>query len=478
MTPTTTGTGKRPFGMRDKIGYMFGDFGNDFTFILQSAFFMLFYTNVVGINPAHVGLLLLAARVLDGFTDVGMGILVDRLPVKLGTPKFKRWIKFIAVPVALASALMYLNFVADFDSYAAKVVWMCATYMLWGSLAYTAINIPYGAMASVVSDNPDHRAELSVFRSTGATLANLLIMSVLPLFVYVSNSAGVSVLSGPRMTIAAAVCAVLAVGCYALCYRMVEERVESRAGKEGQAPGIGRMLKTIFSNRALLALIVAALFLLLSMLFLGQMIGYLTLSYFGNGKLSSPASLLGIAPALVLIWAGPALSRRFGKAETGAVAMLAGGILFVLAFFLKIENAALWIGFYAVGMFAISVFNYLVWAFITDVIDFQEVRTGARDDGTVYAVYSWARKLGQALAGGLTGWSLGLIGFDATAAKQGLAQSAEVNDGIYMLTNLIPGLGCLLVGAVLLFLYPLKKKVVEENTRILRQRRAEDATEK
>ena len=203
----------RPFGWRDKVGYMFGDFGNDFTFILQAMFFMLFYTNVVGIDPAHVGILLLVARILDGFTDVGMGIIVDRLPVKAGQPKFKRWIKYIAIPVAIASALMYMSFTADFDSYAMKVVWMSATYFLWGSVAYTAINIPYGSMASVVSDSPDDRAQLSVWRSTGATLAQLLIMSVLPLVVYTTNEAGVSILNGPRMTNAAIACAVAAVIC-------------------------------------------------------------------------------------------------------------------------------------------------------------------------------------------------------------------------------------------------------------------------
>ena len=96
---------KRPFGMRDKIGYLFGDFGNDVTFILQMMFFMLFYTNVVGIQPGHVGLLFLVARLVDGFTDVGMGILVDRLPVKPGGDKFKRWIKYIAIPVAGAGGI-------------------------------------------------------------------------------------------------------------------------------------------------------------------------------------------------------------------------------------------------------------------------------------------------------------------------------------------------------------------------------------
>ena len=172
---------KRPFGMRDKIGYMFGDFGNDFTFILQMMFFMLFYTNVVGIQPGHVGLLFLVARLVDGFTDVGMGILVDRLPVKPGGDKFKRWIKYIAIPVAVASALMYMSFVADWESYTLKVVYMAATYFLWGSVTYTAINIPYGSMASVISADPDHRAQLSVFRSTGANLAMLVITAAAPI---------------------------------------------------------------------------------------------------------------------------------------------------------------------------------------------------------------------------------------------------------------------------------------------------------
>lgn len=462
----------RPFGMRDKLGYMFGDFGNDFTFILQSAFFMLFFTNVVGINPAHVGLLLLGARVLDGFTDVGMGIIVDRLPVKEGQYKFKRWIKYIAIPVAAASALMYMSFVADFDSYALKVTWMVATYLLWGSICYTAINIPYGSMASVVSGNPDDRAQLSVFRSTGATLANLAIMAIMPLVVYTVNADGVSVLSGPRMTMAAVVSSILAVVSYAVCYALVEERVPSSVkGKAEGGQSIGKMLSTVFTNKALLGLIAAALILLLTFMFLGGILGYLFLNYFGDGTWQSPASIAGIAPSLVLILISPWLAKRFGKAEVGIVAMFVGGATLLAAYFLKIENPAVWIVFYAITMFAIQVFNFLIWALITDVIDYQEVRTGSRDDGTVYAVYSWARKLGQALAGGLIGFALGAVGFDAAVAAAGEAQAESVQEGIYMLANLLPGIGAILVALALLFLYPLKKNKVAENVRILEERR-------
>lgn len=476
--PTTATKGAvtqtRPFGLRDKIGYMFGDFGNDFTFVLQAAFFMIFFTNVVGIKPAHVGTLLLAARVVDGFTDIGMGMLVDRLPGARPGYKFRRWLKYICVPVAVASALMYMSFAASFSTYGLKLVWMCAVYFLWGSVCYTAINIPYGSMASVISDNPDHRAELSVFRSTGATLGNIAIMTILPLFVYKTNADGVSYLDGPSMTVGAAVCSVLAVGCYVLCYFLVEERVQttSKSKSEG-GMGVGQLLASIFSNRALLGLIACALLLLVSSLFMGSMIGYLMLSYFGNGKLQSPASMAALVPTLLLVVIAPWLSRRFGKAEVGAAATFAAGLIMVITYFLHVTNPTVWIALYGVSAFCMGIFNYLVWAFITDVIDYQEVRTGQRDDGTVYAVYSWSRKLGQALAGGATGWALGWIGYDAAAAKAGVAQAVDVVDGVYMLGNLVPGIGYILVSLAIIFLYPLKKKVVDGNNAILAQRRAQ-----
>ncbi|MGV9182320.1 MFS transporter [Arcanobacterium canis] len=460
---------KRPFGLRDKIGYMFGDFGNDFTFILQATFFMIFFTNVVGVKAAHVGVLFFVARLVDAFTDVGMGILIDRLPVPNPGYKFKRWIKYIAVPVAVASALMYLSFIADFNSYTMKVVWMSATYFLWGSICYTAINIPYGSMASVISANSDDRAQLSVYRSTGANLAMLIITSVLPLIVYTKNDKGVSVLDGNMMTYASIACSVLAVVCYAICYYLVEERVIFT--QNANRPGIGKMLGTIVTNRALLGLIVAALILVLANLFLTGMVGYLVLNWFGNGKLQAAANFAGLLPTFALIVIAPYLAKRFGKKEVAIVSSIIGGGVLVLAYSLQTKNFYIWVVLFAVAQFMIAIFNFLVWAFITDVIDFQEVRTGQRDDGTVYAIYSWARKVGQAFAGFLTGIALNWIGFDEVAAKAGDVQNPNVVDNIFMLSNLVPGIGIALVAASLYFLYPLSKKAVEKNTAILQERR-------
>ena len=152
--------------------------------------------------------------------------------------------------------------------------------------------------------------------------------------------------------------------------------------------------------------------------------------------------------------------------------MLVAGGMFIVAYLLKITNPVLWIALYAIGSFCVAIFNFLVWAFITDVIDYQDVRTGQRDDATVYALYSWARKVGQALAGGLTGAALGWIGFSVADAKAGKQQPQEVVDGIYALVNLVPGVSFILVGLVLFFLYPLKKKAIAQNVEILAARRA------
>jgi len=161
------------FGMKDKLGYMFGDFGNDFTFILSSTFMMKFYTDVMGLSAGVVGMLMMAARFVDAFSDVTMGQIVDRSkPTKDG--KFRPWIKRMCGPVAIASFLIFQAGFADM-SYGFKVAWMVITYLLWGSVFYTAINIPYGSMASAISAEPNDRASLSTWRTIGSTLASLVI---------------------------------------------------------------------------------------------------------------------------------------------------------------------------------------------------------------------------------------------------------------------------------------------------------------
>ncbi len=449
----------RAFGMRDRIGYMMGDFGNDFTFILSSSFMMKFYTDVIGIEGAVVGLVMMIARFVDAFTDVTMGQIVDRSkPTKNG--KFRPWIRRMCGPVAIASFLIFQSGLAGMP-YGFKVTWMFVTYILWGSIFYTSINIPYGSMASAISSDPGDRASLSTWRNIGATLAGLVIGTGTPLFAYVVAD-GKTVLSGSRMTMIAGVFSVCAVLCHLTCYYLVRERVPVPANN--QKFDFMKLLKNIVTNRALLGIIAAALLLLLSMLSLQGMAAYIFPNYYGNAKAQSTSAFLG-SMSMLLVCAPLAsrLASRFGKKEL-AMAGCTGSVLTLIAMFIiRPANPYTYVGLYVLTQIGYGFFNTVIWAMITDVIDDAEIKNGIREDGTIYAVYSFARKMGQAASSGMIGFLLTLIGYTAATAYE-----PEILNALYNMACLIPAAGLAMVVLVLGVIYPLNKKTVRENSQKLR----------
>ena len=457
-------TSVQPFGMKDKLGYMFGDFGNDFTFILSSMFMMKFYTDVMGIPGGVVGILMMAARFVDAVTDVTMGQIVDRSkPTKDG--KFKPWIKRMCGPVAIASFLIYQSAFANM-AYGFKVAWMVITYLLWGSIFYTSINIPYGSMASAVSSDPKDRAQLSTWRTIGGTLAGLVIGVGTPMFAYEVVD-GNTVLSGTRMTVIAGVFYVCAIICYLLCFNLVRERVPVQANN--QKLEVGKLLKSLVTNRSLLGIIVAAIVLLLAQLGMSGMAGYVYPNYYGSAAAQSMSALVG--NIVILAICAPLavkLSTMFGKKELSTVACIVSAVVYLVCLIVRPANPYVYVAFSAVAYLGIGFFNTVIWAMITDVIDDSEVKNGIREDGTIYAVYSFARKVGQALSSGMVGGLLSIIGY-----TQATAFDPEVTLGIFKMSCIIPIVGFAAVALALLFLYPLNKKRVEENVAELARRRGE-----
>ena len=451
-----------PFGMADKIGYMFGDFGNDFTFLLSSAFLMKFYTDVMGVSAAVVGFMMMLARVVDAFTDVAMGQIADRS--KTGRKgKFTPWLLRMSGPVALASFLMYATWFQNMPM-GFKIFWMFFTYLLWGSIFYTSINIPYGSMASAISPEAKDRTELSSWRTIGATLANTVIGVVLPLVVYYEDANGNQILSGQRMTFAALICSIGAVICYLICYRMTTERV--KIGRMKEKFSFAALLKYLFSNRALIGIVVAALLLLLAQLTLTGMGNYIYPNYFGNAKILSIATLMTSILTIGLSGFMGRLSAKYGKKELSTIGALIGAAALFIAFLVHTRSVVVWLIFYVFSYLGIAVFNIVCWAMITDVIDDAEVSTGKRSDGTIYAVYSFARKLGQAASSGLIGTLLSVIGYSTATAFD-----RKVVDGIYNITCLVPMAGFILLALSLQFLYPLSKKEVDDNIQYLKEKR-------
>lgn len=452
----------KPFGWADKLGYMFGDFGNDFTFILSSSFMLKFYTDVMGIDGVVVGILMMISRFVDAVTDVTMGQIVDRSkPTKDG--KFKPWIKRMCGPVAIASFLIYQSGFADM-AYGFKVVWMVVTYLLWGSIFYTAINIPYGSMASAVSADPDHRTQLSTWRSIGATLAGLAIGVGTPMVAYVVVD-GNTVMSGSRMTMIAGVFSICAIICYVLCFKLVKERVPVPANTNKLQ--VGHLVKSLVTNRSLIGIIVAAILLLLAMLGMQGIAAYVFPNFYGSAAAQSVSSMAGSIGVLVICAPlASKLSAKFGKKEVSAVACFAGAVVYVICFILQPENPYVYVAFYALAYICLGFFNTVIWAMITDVIDDAEVKNGVREDGTIYSVYSFARKIGQALSSGLVGGLVSMVGY-----TQATAFDPDVTLNIFRISCIVPAVGLTAVALALAVLYPLGKNKVRANVAELQKRR-------
>ena len=456
----------RPFGMADKIGYAFGDFGNDFTFMLSSMFMMKFYTDVMGVAPGIVGGLMMAARFVDAVTDVTMGQIVDRSrPTKDG--KFKPWIRRMCGPLGIAGFLIFQSEFAGM-SVGFKIFWMFLTYLLWGSIFYTSVNIPYGSMASAISPDPNHRAQLSTYRNIGATMASLVIGTGTPLLAYEAAD-GATVLSGSRMTVIAGVFAVCGIICHLLCIYLVEERVE--IPQNTSRLDVGKMLRSIATNRSLLGIIAAAIMLLLGMLGMSGMAPYVFPVYYNSATAQSMSSLVSnLAVLFVCAPLAAKLAQKAGKKELSAVSCLLGAAVWLICLAIRPQSAMAFVGFYAVSYIGIGMFTTVLWAMITDVIGDAEVKNGIREDGTIYSVYSFARKLGQALSSGMIGGLMTMIGYsDAVAANP--SAYPEVLDNIFNLACIIPAIGLIAVALALIFIYPLTKKRVEANVAELAGRR-------
>ncbi len=454
----------RPFGAKDKVGYMFGNVANDLTFIMASMFLTVFYTDVLHINAALVGTMFLLARVIDAFTDTAMGRIADK--VKAGKAgKFKPWLLRMCGPVALASFLMYQTSVAEAEM-GIRIAYMFITYLFWGSICYTAINIPYGSMASVMSAEADDRAALSTFRGVGSLIPQVLVGVVMPMFLYTKLEDGTQVVNPGAFPVVSFALALAAAGCYLLCYFMCTERI-AVDDKKKETVTFGQTIKALFSNRALIGIVIVYISFLGAQMLNQTINNYIFKDYFNNTMGLTVINAAGFLPALALAPAAVPLSRKFGKRELGIGAAVMGSVSYALLFIIHTPNMWLYTILSIVGSLGFGLFNLIIWAFISDIIDDHEVKTGVREDGTIYAVCSFSRKIGQAIASAMGGWSLSLIGYVEGAAKQ----TQAVNDGIYNIATLVPAVLYIIVGVVLAFVYTLNKAKVLENTEILKERR-------
>lgn len=467
----------RPFGLRDQFGYLAGNFAGDFTYTLCTGFMMKFYTDVLGVSAAIVGIAMTVAQILDAVTDLGMGQICDHAPTT-EQGKFRPWIRRIAGPVSLISFLMYASWIKE-AAMAVRIVWLFVTYLLYSSVFYTMIIIPYGSMASAMSNDALDRTKLSNWRHVGGTLAVTVINFIVPLVVYVDatnpdgsvirDEAGKVLQSfdGTRMMLCGLVFSILSFVLWMACYFMTTERV--KIPSKNEKLNIGAFVNGLLHNRGLIAIVLLIIVQECSNSAFHRMSGYMFDNYFRQGAMQSVTSpvetiiTLAIAACIVKIVA------KVGKKEITVTGCLISAAVFALAFMLHTTSVYVWLVIYGGVTVGLALFNPVTFALVTDIVDDEEVRTGNRMDGTIYSVYSFGRKFGSALSSGITGIMLDMIGY-----TEALKYDPLITNGIYNISCIVPVIGFTLMALIVGILYPLNKKRVDSNVAILKQRHGEE----
>ncbi|KAB8292819.1 MFS transporter [Bifidobacterium avesanii] len=247
--PAMTAKAKVPaFGIRDKIGYAFGDVGNCFILSLVNGFVLKFYTDGLGVPAAIVGITMMLTKFLDAFVDVYVGNRADESDAKPGEGRFRPWIRRFRYPFVIVTILLFLPVVSVWPL-EAKVAYIAVTYVLFNVFLST-VNIPYGALASALSAKSDERASLSTYRSVGAAIPNVITGYMIPIFMFSTAADGTQSVSATNFFVIAIVCGALAFCSYGITVGLTTERTNVQAGRKLDA---GKMVTSLFRDRALLA---------------------------------------------------------------------------------------------------------------------------------------------------------------------------------------------------------------------------------
>lgn len=447
----------KSFNMGDKIGYALGDFGCAAFFAFVSSYLMVFYTDVLGISAAAVGTLFIVARIWDAINDPIMGALVD----KVGTSKhgkFRPYVVKFGLPMVVVGILAFTAIPSLPESM--KLPYAYVTYILFGML-YTAVNIPYGSLASVMSNDPDERTALSTFRNIGSIGANLLVMFFVPKVIF--NAQGAVTAEG-FMT-CAVVLAVISSISFFLNFRLTRERIIHKVNKNKK--NIGQTLKGLVKNRAFIGVALASFTMMAGMLTVSALNVFLFKDYFKAPKLTALGGMIGMLASFVIIPFAGVIVKKLGKKETSVLGALISSVTYGGMLFIPNLTALVYIVLSFVAGLGTGLINTIIWALVGDAIDYQEYITGERNEGTVYSSYSLARKLAQAISGGIGGFALSILGYQSGVVEQ----SASVGVGIKNIAIGGAAIGYILTALILIFVYNLSKKKVAEMNKVLEERR-------
>ena len=484
--PQLDANGKRKFGMLDKLAYAAGDAGCNMSFGLKGTvqtFWLVFMAMETGLLSA----LLLIVQIWDAVNDPMIGSLIDadRRKYKLG--KFKTYILVGAIGLTLAGAAVFLPF--PNAGPVVKAILFIVGYVLWDAF-YTIANVPYGSMLSLVTTDAGERAQLSSWRSIGGMVGNILPGILLPMIIWhkevdaegnpvINPETGVQVqtLLGERVFIAALIMGVFGLIFFLFMIKNITIRVDENSVKTnegGQKFNVIKAFGNFMKNRPAVGATVAAMGMFLGMQSAATANTIMFATYFGMAQLSGLVQMVGFLPMFLFMPFIKKIVDKYGKKEAsvaGTVVSIAGGVIMLIFPLLpkSISIVVYMLGLIVFGL-GMGVYTCVSWAMMGDAIDYNEWKFGTREEGTVYSLHSFFRKLAQGIGPSMVLLLMGALGYVSELGTEGQSLATAHNmcwlvAGLYLFSAVMQFVGLALI-------YNLDKKSLTQMNEELAARNA------
>ncbi len=520
--PVLDANGKRKFGIRDKLAYAAGDFGCNMSFSLKGTV-QTFWLVYMMMETGLFSILLLIVQAWDAINDPLIGSLIDNDKRKYKLGKYKTYILIGAIGLLVGGAAVFLPF--PNASTVLKAILFILGYIIWDA-AYTMANVPYGTMLNIVTEDAGERAQLSVFRSIGGAVGGMIPGMILPMLIwqkvtydgstsflnrieipegaesafapenfhtspvtgeaYKAGEAVLSPLTGKQLEIllgdkvfwAALIMGVLGFVAFIFMIKNITIRGNEYAelNKEGEKVNLFKSFGTFMKNRPAVGCTIAAMGMFLGMQSATTATTIMFATHFGQASLSGIVQMVGFLPMFIFMPFATKLVKKYGKKEVasiGSISGLVGGAILCI-FPLCPENVQLIVYMIGLVFFGLGMgfYNCVSWAMMGDAIDYSEWKTGKREEGVIYALHSFFRKLAQGVgpAAVIAIMGTSLIGYDSALGTIG--QSAETAGRLCWLVAALYLLSavCQFVGVALI--YNIDRKTLDTMSKDLAAKHA------
>ncbi len=426
----------------EKVGYACGDVASNFYWRVFDVFLFIFYTDVFGLPAAAVGTMMLVTRLIDAFSDPLMGAIADRTQTRFG--KFRPYLLLGIVPLVAAGVLTFT--VPDTND-SGKLIWAYGTYIFM-MLAYTFINVPYGALLGVMSNDSQQRTTLTSFRFIGAFSGGSMVAYFTPELVHYFGGGDESL--GWQLTML--LYGVLASVLFIISFISTKERI---IAPQKHATPVGVDIKDLLANKPWLVLFALALIIMMTISLRASSGTFYFKYYVDREDLIGSFSFCYLIALAVGAASTPLMTKFIDKKRLLIILMSLVAGLSALFYVLPKDAIELMFLLQILIGFCLGPKSPLVFSMYADTADYSQWRTGRRATAMIFSAAAFSQKLGGALAGALIGWVLATMGYVAN-----MAQSGQSEHGIVLLMTILPAIFAVLAVFIMRF-YPLTETTLE-----------------